>query len=32
MLKKTCYNLEGGRKPKSKWSKLDKEKYVGTDS
>lgn len=32
MLKKTCYNLESGRKPKSKWSKLDKENYVGIES
>lgn len=30
MLKKTCYTLEGGRIPKSKWSRLDNEKYVGT--
>lgn len=32
MLKKTCYNLESGRKPKSKWSRLDKEKYVSIES
>lgn len=30
MLKKTCYTLEGGRMPKSKWSRLYNEKYVGT--
>lgn len=28
ILKKTCYNLEGGRLPKPKRLRLDNEKYV----
>lgn len=31
MLKKTCYNLECVGLPKSKWSRLDSEKYVGQE-